>query len=386
MRISYYCQHVLGIGHLHRSLEICRTMAEEHEVTLILGGPEAHIDTTGISLLHLPGLQMDHNFQNLIPCTEGLRLKDVKNERKELLISHFTQSQPDIFITELYPFGRKAFRFELEPVLASIQNGSLPPSRCYCSVRDILVEKQQGKEKFEQRVIDTLNNYFSGVLIHSDPSIITLDKTFGRITDITIPMSYTGFVAEPHPSSPPIHRIRDKLGITADTQLIVTSIGGGNIGGELLQAVLKAFNFFPDHTKFHLQLFCGPYSDHTLYKKLLAQSSKNISVGIFSNIFPQWLEAADLSISMGGYNSCMNVLTAGIPALIYPFKQNREQEMRVLALEKVSNIRLITEDDLSPEILKEKIRSTLRLPQTQTEINLNGARQTVQQLKSWLEM
>jgi len=382
MRISYYCQHVLGIGHLHRSLEICRTIAAEHDVALILGGPKAHIDTGGMKVLHLPGLKMDQNFQNMVPYTEGQQLEDVMQERKELLFAHFIHFQPDIFITELYPFGRKAFRFELEPVLAGVQNGSLPACRCYCSVRDILVEKQHDREKFERRVVETLNSYFDGVLIHSDPSVMTLDKTFNRIADITVPLYYTGFVSRSHPSSS-VPRIRRKLGLTADTRLIVASIGGGNVGGELLQAVLKAFNLFSTSEKLHLQLFCGPYSSGNLYEELLTQCFENISVDIFSDIFPQWLEEADLSISMGGYNSCMNVLTAGIPALIYPFRQNREQEMRVLALEKRSSIRLITTDDLSHKVLKEKIRSMLRCPKAPTEINLDGARETVQQLNRW---
>jgi predicted glycosyltransferase len=382
MRISYYCQHVLGIGHLHRSLEICNGISVEHDVTLILGGPKARIDTEGMEVLHLPGLKMDHNFQNMVPCTAGRLLEDVKRERKELLVDHFIHSQPDIFITELYPFGRKAFRFELEPVLSSIGDGTLPPCQCYCSVRDILVEKQRGREKFEKKVVKTLNDYFDGVLIHSDPSVITLDKTFGKIPEITIPLYYTGFVSRPRPSSS-TPRIRRKLGLTADTQLIVASIGGGNVGGELLQGVLKAFDFFPDDKKLHLQLFCGPYSSHSLYEELLARSSENISVDIFSDIFPEWLEAADLSISMGGYNSCMNVLTAGVPALIYPFKQNREQKMRVLALGKMSSIRLITEEELSPEILKERITSMLLHPKAATAINLDGARQTLQQLNYW---
>ncbi len=384
MRTSYYCQHVLGIGHLHRSLEICKAIAAEHEVTLILGGPKAPIDTGGMEVLHLPGLKMDQNFQNMVPCTEGRQLEDVKRERKERLIAHFTRYQPDIFITELYPFGRKAFRFELEPVLSGIQNGSLPTSRCYSSVRDILVEKEYDREKFEQRVVETLNTYFDGVLIHSDPSVITLDNTFGRIADITIPLCYTGFIAKSSPSLS-AHRIRRNLKLSEDTQLIVASIGGGNVGGELLQAVLKAFNLLPDNKKIHLQLFCGPYSDRDLYEELLAQSSENVSVDIFSDIFPQWLEAANLSISMGGYNSCMNVLKAGVPALIYPFNQNREQEMRVLALEKISGIRLMTRDELSPEILKERINSMLLCPRTPTEINLDGARQTAHQLNRWQE-
>ena len=39
MKIVIYCQHVLGIGHLFRSLEICRALSG-HEVILITGGPQ----------------------------------------------------------------------------------------------------------------------------------------------------------------------------------------------------------------------------------------------------------------------------------------------------------------------------------------------------------
>ena len=43
---------------------------------------------------------------------------------------------------ELYPFGRKAFRFELDPVLEGIRDRSLGPCRVVCSLRDVLVEKK----------------------------------------------------------------------------------------------------------------------------------------------------------------------------------------------------------------------------------------------------
>lgn len=381
MKVSYYCQHVLGIGHLHRSLEICKAIADDHEIRLILGGPRADIGSSGIELFHLPGLKMDQEFQNMVPCTTGLQLEDVKRERKRLLISHFMEYQPDLFITELYPFGRKAFRFELDPILSGVRDGSLPPCRCYCSVRDILVEKLQGREKFEQRVIQTLNDYFNGVLIHSDPTVITLDKTFSLMADIRIPVSYTGFVSKPPPTA--VCQIRHKLGITADTRLIVASIGGGNVGADLLQAVLDACSRLKGEFLFHLQLFCGPYYPHDLYENLKAQSSDTISIDIFTDNFPEWLSVADLSISMAGYNTCMNLLQAGIPALVYPFRQNREQEMRALALEKRSAVRLLSEADLSPDILQEKIIEIFSSPHTPVTINLDGARRTVQQLNSW---
>jgi len=86
---------------------------------------------------------------------------------------------------------------------------------------------------------------------------------------------------------------------------------------------------------------------------------------------------------MAGYNTCMNLLQAGIPALVYPFRQNREQKMRALALEKKSAIRMVTENELAPDILKEKIKMRLCSPRTPVTINLDGARRTVQQLNSW---
>lgn len=384
MKVSYYCQHVLGIGHFHRSMEICKALAEKYDTTLILGGPKTDTGSTSIKIFQLPGLKMDHNFQNLVPCTKNLKLEDVKRKRQELLITHFIKQQPDVFITELYPFGRKAFRFELDPVLSGVQDGTLPPCQCYCSVRDILVEKEHGREKFEKRVVETLNRYFSGVFIHSDQSVITMDKTFGRMADITIPTSYTGFVSKPSVPSP-VRQIRNDLKISTETKLIVASIGGGNVGGNLLQAVVDACNKLDNDLKIHLQLFCGPYCSQDIYKQLQKQSGENISVAVFSDNFPQWLDAADLSISMAGYNTCMNLLLAGIPSLVYPFRQNREQEMRAQALEKRSCIRLLSEDELSPKILKEKIKRMLYLPRTNVTINLDGARQTVKQLHTWAD-
>ena len=39
----------------------------------------------------------------------------------------------------------------------------------------------------------------------------------------------------------------------------------------------------------------------------------DIMVERFTDHFPVWLTAADLSISMGGYNTTMDVLPQGLP-------------------------------------------------------------------------
>lgn len=382
MRVSYYCQHVLGVGHFHRSLAICNAIACRHPTTLILGGPPVDADYKKLSLLKLPGLQMDSNFQNMTPCTPGCHLDHVKEERKDLLFNHFQQNQPEIFITELYPFGRKAFKFELDPVLKAIKNGSLPKCICYSSVRDILVEKTDGREKFERRVVLTLNDYFQGVLIHADPNVIQLETTFSHLNDINIPLHYTGFVTK-RATKEGGHEVRKKLQLNPEDKLIIASIGGGNVGGGLLLAVLQAFRLLKVSNKIHLQLFCGPYCEPDLYQELTTYIQENISVDRFTDAFPDWLAAADLSISMAGYNTCMDLIQSGVPGLVYPFQQNREQSLRANKLSKQAPISVLTEHQLEPEFLSQRMQDQMQKAKSLSTINLDGAENTAQQLELW---
>ncbi len=383
MKVSFYCQHVLGIGHFHRSLAICRALAEHHQTTLILGGPPVAFGEEKINTLLLPGLEMDSQFQNLVPCEQGLALAEVKARRREMLFAHLREQRPDVFVTELYPFGRKAFRFELEPLLAAMQEGELPKSLCCCSVRDILVEKVEGREKFEQQAVEALNRYFDGVLVHADADIVTLGETFSRLGDIRIPIHYTGFVTNQENVGDV--GVRAKIGIPTTDKLIVASIGGGNVGSGLLFAVTQAFAALADEPPCRLQLFCGPYCDERDFLRLqeAGASMKNIRVDRFTDRFPAWLAAADLSISMAGYNTCMNLLRAGIPALVHPFRQNREQRLRAERLGRRAPIAVLAESDLQPQVLAELITRQLALPRVQPGVRLDGAAETVRRLEIW---
>lgn len=376
MKISYYCQHVLGIGHLRRSLEICSSLAQHHETTLILGGPAVSIDTRGLNILQLPGLQMDEEFNNLSPCDTSCSLNVTKEIRQKELYNHFTSFAPDCFITELYPFGRKAFRFELEPILRDIKNNVLPACKCICSVRDILVEKQQGKEKFEKKVVEILNTYYTMVLVHADPEIVTLDETFTPLKEIQIPLYYTGFVSE-EPSFADTHQIREQQSLSRRQKLIVASAGGGSVGHDLLFAVLAAFKkLLISEPDAHLQIFTGPYCDQKVHETIKACSDRTISVDRFTDSFPDWLAAADLSISMAGYNTCMNLLQTGVPALVFPFMQNREQLLRAEKLGRKAPISIITRNDLRVDLLSAKMAQHLKLQNRKTTIGLKGAEKT----------
>jgi predicted glycosyltransferase len=351
MKIIQYCQHVLGIGHLFRSLEICRALSD-HEVILVTGGPQ--VDTglpANAREVRLPDLQMNQEFKGLFSSQKNSTLEQVKADRQNRLFALFESEKPDIFLIELYPFGRKAFRFELDPVLQALRNKRLPACGVVCSVRDILVEKED-QFKHESRVVKTLNGYFDAVLVHADPNLAQLGETFDQFNKIEIPVIYTGYIA-PKPEPDAAQKIRQQLQIGADEFLIVASAGGGNVGAPLLEAVVQAFNQLAVKKPCHLKVFTGPFLERGDYDDIKKMAGKNVQIEQFTPNFLSYLAAADLSVSMGGYNTTMNILASGVPALVWPFPQNREQRLRAGRLAKEGVLRVIEGEDLRPDRLAE---------------------------------
>jgi len=64
------------------------------------------------------------------------------------------------------------------------------------------------------------------------------------------------------------------------------------------------------------------------FNRLAARERGNTRVTRFAPDFLSYLAAADLSLSMAGYNTCMDILSTSVPALVWPFPQNREQGLR----------------------------------------------------------
>jgi predicted glycosyltransferase len=382
MKIVYYCQHVLGMGHYFRSLEICKALRNQ-EVILVSGGAPLNMRVPAhIREVSLPPLTMDSNFSRLESNTGSI--ENIKAARQQEIYELFANECPDIFMVELYPFGRKAFGFELIPVFQAIREGLLCPSRVVCSLRDVLVEKKE-VEAYESRVISALNQWFDALLIHSDAEIVKLDETFSRVTDIRIPVVYTGFVT-PRPLQGDRNAVRQQLDIDNDARLVVASAGGGKVGFELLDAVIRAFAEISVADNLYLQVFTGPFMEDGAVKHLQEMRTDRISVLRFTSDFPAYLAAADLSVSMAGYNTTMNIVAAGVPSLVWPFSQNREQRLRAERISEMGRMRILENADLLPKKLAELMTESLIDPnRCDYPIDLNGAEHTADWIQSSME-
>ncbi len=385
MKILQYCQHVLGVGHFFRTLEILRALSD-HEVVLVTGGDRVAADLPAhVREVRLPALMMDADFKALHSGGEAASVETIQAERKRRFFEIFEETAPDLFLVELYPFGRKKFRFELDPVLAGIRQGSLPSCRTACSLRDILVEKDDAAS-YEDRVVKTLNRFFDALLIHADPKIIRLEETFSRVADLDVEIVYTGFVT-PKPARNARERVRRSLNLGEDEKLIVASAGGGKVGGPLLEATAAAFSLMKLAEKARLLVFTGPYMDDGAVDRLRSHAGDRLSVSRFTPDFLSHLAAADLSVSMAGYNTSMNLLAARVPSLVWPFARNREQRLRAERLIGLgAGMRVLEREDLAPERLARLMAAELgRSERPEIPVDLDGAFRTgrwVKELKS----
>jgi predicted glycosyltransferase len=314
-------------------------------------------------------------------------LDEVKEERKRLLYSLFEKSAPDLFLIELYPFGRKSFGFEILPLLEAIHRGDFSSTKVVCSLRDILVEKKDQKS-YEQRVLDVLNKYFDGLLVHADETLVSLGETFASTDRIKIPVVYTGFVT-PRPNADGGKKIRSRLGLKRDEALVVASTGGGRVGEDLLWAVVEAYTRLTGERKMRLCVFTGPFMAEPHFSVLSDRvaSLPGVQLERFTADFLSYLAAADLSISMAGYNTCMNILAAGVPSLVFPFAQNREQRIRAEKLAALGGLSLLREEDLEPSRLATLIAEVINagIKPVRVPVDLDGARETARWLEHWHE-
>ncbi|MEM7725399.1 MAG: glycosyltransferase [Cyanobacteria bacterium P01_A01_bin.45] len=384
-KLMFYCQHILGMGHLVRSMEIVRGLIPDFQICFINGGEviKEFPFPNGVEVINLPAIKTDSEFKALQVVDESLTLAEVQEIRKNQLLKIFDRFQPDIFMIELFPFGRGKFSFELIPLLDKIKSVS-KPVKVVSSLRDIVVTKTN-RIKYEDKVCNLMNKYFDLLLVHGDPIFYPLEETFTRLQDIKCEIKYTGFVVQ-KPSINPILNSEDKAIIESEKPLILVSVGGGRFGHELIDGIIHSAPILEQEIPHHIQIFTGPFipNEKLEHWQNLVANLKNVRVSRYTTNLLSYMQKSDLSISMSGYNTTLNIMTTGVKAMILPFTGNNDQEQRMRAnkLDKLAVVKMIQPNDLHPEIFATEIINYLKIENKTTEFDFNGVENTALILKN----
>jgi predicted glycosyltransferase len=286
----------------------------------------------------------------------------------------FAQTQPDLLLIEQFPFGRRAFRFELMPLLEAARNGPRRPIVA-CSLRDVLVAKSDPQRQAE--MIALVRRYFDRVLVHGDPAVIPLEASFPAATALTDRLSYTGYVLDTAVAASPARGENDRPGE------ILVSAGGGAVGRPLIEAALAARPLTQWRDK-PWRIVTGPGMAERDLAALRALLPEGVALDRVRPDLPALFARCHLSISQAGYNTVMELLSVRARALVVPFAEasETEQTLRARRLAALEMIDVIETDALLPAKFAAAIDRAAARERPVIDLHFDGAAQSARILKA----
>lgn len=383
-RILFYVQYLLGIGHVRRASLVIQALCQQGaKVDVIFGGMPVSNISFGTATVHqLPAVKSrDADFSGLVKA-DGSELTEIdKSARVNQLIALCERLQPDLIVTETYPFGRRQMRFELIPLLNWV--AAQPRSVVLVSsIRDIL---QRRSEKREQECLALIDQFYQHVLVHGDERFFPLSKSFPPAREITDKIDYSGYVCPQLESTVETER---HTNFEQPGGKIIVSIGGGSVGKEILQAALSLYQSgFANHWQWLLITGPNMADKDKAYFREQTESLANVEATGLADNFLEQLNAADLSISMAGYNTLMDIFITQVPSVVVPFEGSGETEQITRAKELAAKnvVQVVSEAQLDSEHLAQAMKLAIGDKQGKLQIDNQGALNSAKTLIQWAQ-
>jgi predicted glycosyltransferase len=319
-----------------------------------------------------------YKMSNLV-TPHGLSLVDdldYQAERREYLLNLYDRLKPRAVITEMWPFARANFDFELIPLADHIEAQGEKGAALFSIARDIMFPPSLSSPDsvhVEENRHRIARKYFKSghILVRGDDAVLPLETSVGVLSeDLKDRLCYVGYfgLTGPYDTSEE-HRIGDVL---------VTS--GGGVTQESLE-MFKACIAVKDRTSLSDRIWrilipntCPLESRREIER--CAEGVPGIIVEDNRPDFVELLSTAPLIICHGG-NTIIEALSLRTRVLVIPreyAKNNREQQIRARAFETEGLITTaMIGETQDPLLFASRISEALHSEPKQCEIRARGA-------------
>ena len=373
-RVLIYVQHLLGVGHLQRALQLAHALRDQGFLVKVVSGgmPTSLPLPQGVQFYQLPPLySADSHFKQLLDATGKPIDGTWRERRKQLLLQSFQAFAPRVLITETFPFGRRMLRFELLPLLQASRNQC---QLVVASIRDILQPRSQPGRNRE--TCAWLDAYYDRVLVHGDPGVARLESSFPPAASIAHKLHYSGYICATSPRLPTSDDGRNE---------VIVSAGGSATGLQILTTALAA-RPLSDCRDIPWRLLVSPAIGDEHFAELQQHADDRLGVERNRADFSELLKRARLSISQAGYNTVTDILNSDTAAVVIPFAQAQEveQTLRAQALHARGRVVALPESELDAASLAAAMSTALTLD-TRFAVDLNGASNSATMVARWLQ-
>lgn len=371
MRLMVYSHDTFGLGNIRRMLAICAHLhasVPDLSILIVSGSPMLHSFRVmeGIDYIKLPCLKRTEQGELGVRFLD-LELDQVVRLRRELILSAVVNFQPDVVLVDKKPEGLAA---ELEPSLRYIKC-NLPQTRILLVLRDILDAPEVTTAEWAGRGYhNTVQWYYDGILVLGERRIFDVCAEYRFSRALCQKVHYCGYVARNLPLRSRA-AVRAELGVREDENLVLVTAGGGEDGYELLSTYVEAAGQLSREQAAKSLLIAGPELAPVRAKALreAARHRGNIQMLEFTDDMMSYMNAADVVVSMAGYNTICELLTLQKRAVVCPrVKPVAEQKIRAERMAKLSLFRTILPDQLSPRLLGSAIADQIAALRTGKQV------------------
>jgi predicted glycosyltransferase len=393
-----YSQDGLGLGHMRRTsllaAEFLRQVPEASVLTLS-DSPLGQFFATapGHDFLKLPSIRKsgpgEWEAVSLSAC-----FRDVLGLRRRLIASAVREFDPDIFLVDHMPHGAMG---ELVPALQKLRGHR---AHVVLGLRDIIDDPGVVRRRWTaEGAYEALEEFYDEVLVYGSRDVLDVAREYAWPTGPSQRLAYAGYVCgRPHPRARRLAVVADGATCAeandgsrrdpARPPTVVVVAGGGADAHPMMAGVLDAAEAVHAATGARFRLVTGPFMPKEKVASLRRCSRELPMTDVRRRVHGRGRVArADLVVSMAGYNTTIELLNDGTPALLVPrCGPSAEQRIRASLFAQRGWVHQLDPDLLGTPAVAEAIVNALSTPLSPARgADLAGRTTAVARLTSRLE-
>jgi predicted glycosyltransferase len=376
MRLLVYSHDAFGLGNIRRMLAICEHLLStipDLSILLLSGSPmlQGFRLPKGLDYIKLPCLNRGDTGEVAVKYL-GMGVAETVKLRSELILSAAINFQPDVFLVDKKPYGLK---HELKSTLNYLQT-ALPETKIVLLLRDILDCPEKTIAEWQKNgYYQAIDKFYHQIQVVGIPEIFNTVKEYKFPTAIAEKVRYCGYIRR-QPARTSRTSIRKKLQISQQERLVLVTPGGGEDGYQLVDSYLLALELLPAEYRIKSLVICGPEMPLE-QKQAIERAAKNnsqVQIEEFTDDLMSYISAADAIVSMAGYNTVCEILSADKTAVIVPRSQpSQEQLIRAERMAKLGLFQAIAPEKFNPNTLTNTLISQLENQQKICpDLDMNG--------------
>lgn len=380
-RILLYSHDTYGLGHLRRSLSVAAQIASDipnaHQL-LITGSMVAGAFglPPRLDMVKLPALSK-RSSGKYKARTLPLSLKRTLAWREQMILQAVVNFKPHLILVDKVAGGVHG---ELLPTLRHLKVWS-PRTKIVLGMRDIEDSPVATRAEWaKNKIPHLLDNVYDAILLYGQRALFDPLSAYEMSPSAAAKVIECGYLRRALSLSDPLaasrrspKAIRRELAI-GDKQLVLLTVGGGGDGYEIIKTYQEMLATQFGNAPYHSVIVTGPLMAEGK-RQLLRQATyqQPITLLEFTPDLVSYMAAADLVVSMAGYNTVCEILSLQKRAILIPRMRVRaEQSLRAMRLAERGLAQLLLPTELSAKRLAAEIDSALSAPPPTVTLDLDG--------------